>query len=47
MIEIRQLKQLQSHLNSMISDAEILKIEVANKQKEYSQKLQAVDKLKK
>jgi transcriptional regulator of aromatic amino acid metabolism len=46
MNDIRKIKQLQSQLNIMIGDAEVLKIEVANKQREYNQKLQAITKLK-
>lgn len=46
MKEVRQYKQLQSHLNNMLADADTLKIELANKQREYSQKLQAIEKLK-
>lgn len=46
MKEVRQYKQLQSQLNTMLADASALKIEVANKQREYNQKLQAIEKLK-
>ena len=46
MKEVRQYKQLQSQLNNMQADADALKIEVANKQREHSQKLQAIEKLK-
>ena len=46
MKEVRQYKQLQSQLNTMLGDADALKIEVANKQREYNQKLQAIEKLK-
>ena len=46
MKEVRQYKQLQSHLNTMLGDADALKIEVANKQREYNQKLKAIEKLK-
>ena len=46
MKEVRKYKQLQSQLNNMLADADALKIEVANKQREYNQKLQAVEKLK-
>lgn len=46
MKEIRQYKQLQSQLNNMRADADALKIEIANKQREYNQKLQAIEKLK-
>lgn len=46
MKEVRQYKQLQSQLNNMLADAEALKIEVANKQREYNQKIQTIKKLK-
>lgn len=46
MKEVRQYKQLQSQLNTMLGDADALKVEVANKQREYNQKLQAIEKLK-
>jgi hypothetical protein len=46
MKEVRQYKQLKSQLNIMLADADALKIEAANKQREYNQKLQAIDKLK-
>lgn len=46
MKEVRQYKQLQSQLNTMLGDSDALKIEVANKQREYNQKLQAIEKLK-
>lgn len=47
MKEVRQYKQLQSQLNIMLGDAEALRIEVSNKQREYNQKQQAIEKLKK
>lgn len=46
MNDIRKIKQLQSQLNKMIEDTEISKIEIANKQREYNQKLQNIAKLK-
>ena len=46
MKEVRQYKQLQSQLNNQLADAIALKIEVASKQREYNQKLQAIEKLK-
>jgi hypothetical protein len=46
MKEVRQYKQLKSQLNIMLADADALKIEAANKRREYNQKLQAIDKLK-
>lgn len=46
MNEIRQIKKLQSQLNTMIADAEVLKIEVANKQREYDLKNRAIKKMK-
>ena len=46
MIETRQIKQLQSQLNIMIGDAEVLKIEFQSKQREHNQKLMAIEKLK-
>ena len=45
--DVRKLKQIQSQLNQLSGDAEALKIEVAAKQKEYEQKLEAVRRLKK
>jgi predicted nuclease with TOPRIM domain len=45
--DVRKLKQIQSQLNQLSGDAEALKIEVAAKQKEYQQKLEAVRRLKK
>jgi translation initiation factor 2B subunit (eIF-2B alpha/beta/delta family) len=45
MNDVRKIKQLQSQLNILISDAEVLKIEVSSKQREYNQKLQAINKL--
>jgi transcriptional regulator of aromatic amino acid metabolism len=46
MIEARKLKNLQSQLNNLIGDYEALKVEVANKQREVSQKKYAIDVLK-
>jgi transcriptional regulator of aromatic amino acid metabolism len=46
MNDVRKIKQLQSQLKKMTVDTEVLKIEVANKQREYNQKLQAIAKLK-
>jgi len=46
MKEARQYKQLQTQLNTMLGDAEALKIAAANKQREYNQKLQAIDNLR-
>ena len=46
MKEVRKHKQLQSQLNAMLGDAEALKLEIANKQREYMQKLQAIEKIK-
>ncbi len=46
MKDVRKQKQLQSQLNDMLGDAEVLKNETANKQREYTQKLKAIDKLK-
>jgi len=46
MKEIRKYKQLQTQLNTMLADADALKIEVANKQREYNQKLHAIERLK-
>ncbi len=46
MKEVRQYKQLKSQLSTMLGDADALKIEVANKQREYSQKIQAIENLK-
>jgi len=47
MKEVRQLKQLQSQLKNLMADEAAMKIELANKQREYSRKLQAIEKLKK
>lgn len=47
MNEVRQEKQLKTQLNNMIADAQILKIEAAEKQREYNLKLQAIERLKK
>ena len=44
--ETRILKKLQSQLSEMLGDAEAIKIEVANKQREYDHKLQAIKRLK-
>lgn len=46
MNDIRKIKQLQSQLNIMTGDVEVLKIEIANKQRECNQKTQAILKLK-
>lgn len=47
MKEARKIKGLKSQLNLMIGDAEALKVEVSNKQKEYINKLNAIKSLKK
>lgn len=44
---IRQTKQLQSQLNLMLADEQVLSIEIKNKQQERNQKLQAIEKLRK
>lgn len=46
MKEVRQIKQLQSQLNILQGDAEALKIDISNKQKEHSQKMQSIARLK-
>jgi len=46
MKEVRQYKKLQSQLNKMLGDADALKIEVANKQREHNQKLQVIESIK-
>lgn len=46
MKEVRQYKQMQSQLNTMLNDIDYLKIEVVNKQRQYNQKLQDIEKLK-
>ncbi len=46
MKEVRQYKQLSSQLKNAIADAEALKIETANKQREYDQKLKSIQRLK-
>jgi len=46
MIQERLVKQLQTQLNKMVADYEALKIEIASKQQESSQKKQAINKLK-
>lgn len=43
----RKRKQLQSQLNKLQSDSEILKIEIKNKQVEYNQKIQLIKELQK
>lgn len=47
MEDVRKIKQLQSQLNKMIADAEVMKIDVANKQREYDRKLSAIADIKK
>lgn len=46
MRDVRKVKALQSQLKNMISDSEILKIELSNKQKDYTLKLSNIKKLK-
>lgn len=46
MKEVRQHKQLKSQLNNLLADSESLKIEIANKQREYNQKLNSIQILK-
>lgn len=46
MKEVRQYKKLQSQLTNLLADADALKIELQNKNREYSAKLQAIEKLK-
>lgn len=46
MEEVRKAKQLQSQLNTLTGDAEALKMEIANKQRDYSLKLQSITRLK-
>ena len=46
MLEVRKVKQLQSQLNALVNDSETLKIEIANKQREYNLKLVAINHLK-
>ena len=46
MEEVRKVKQLQSQLNVLSGDAEALKMEIANKQRDYSLKLQSITRLK-
>lgn len=46
MKDTRKIKQLQSQLNTLISDASVMKIDLSNKQREYNQKLQSITKLK-
>ncbi|MEL4307389.1 hypothetical protein [Joostella sp. CR20] len=46
MKEVRIIKGLKSQLKTLEADAEILKLELSNKQKEYVSKLEAVKNLK-
>jgi hypothetical protein len=46
MNEVRQIKQLQSQLNKMISDAEVFKVMLKNTQREYDHKLASIKKMK-
>lgn len=46
MSDIRKIKQLQSQLSKMIDGLEVLKLEVANKQRELSLKQHAIQDLK-
>lgn len=46
MKEVRKLKQLQSQLNVALGDAEALKTEIAYKQRELSQRNQAITRLR-
>ena len=46
MKEVRQKKQLQSQLNILRGDAETMKLEIAQKQKEYALKLKAIAEIK-
>lgn len=47
MKEIRIIKQLESQLKNIEADAECLRIESINKQREYSRKLGDIERLKK
>jgi hypothetical protein len=46
MKEVRQKKQLQTQLNNISADANALKFEIANKQREYTHKLESIKRLK-
>lgn len=46
MVEIRKIKGLKSQLKIMKGDAEALKIEVANKQREYNAKINKIQNLR-
>ena len=46
MKEVRKIKRLKSQLKEMEGDADALKIEVANKQREYSFKMNAIKDIK-
>lgn len=46
MNDVRKIKQLQSQMNAMVADLEVLKIEIGNKQRECVSKQKAIQKLK-
>lgn len=45
MEEVRQIKKLKSQLTTMLQDADVIKIEVANKQREFETKIKSIKKL--
>jgi chromosome segregation ATPase len=47
MNNVRQIKQLQSQLNTISADVSALKMDVSNKQKELNQKRKTIEQLKK
>ena len=46
MKEVRQYKQLKSQLDNLVGDSEVMKIDIANKQREYATKQQSIAQLK-
>ena len=46
MKDIRKQKQLQSQLNTMVADAEALRIEIASKQRTLSQQMKDIERMK-
>lgn len=46
MKEVRQYKQLKSQLDNLLGDSEAMKIDIANKQREYAIKQQSIAQLK-
>ena len=46
MKDVRKQKQLNTQLNTMLADAEALKIDISNRQREYSQKLESITRIR-